>query len=136
MTQRDGKGRFIKGTTGNPGGRPRKADELRSLLEGDAKDVARKVIEAAKGGDMQACRIVVERILPPVRPAHACVAFDFDADASLTDQSRQILAAVAEGKLPPDQGKALLDGIAALSRVTEMDELARRIAAIEEQSNA
>lgn len=135
MAKRDSKGRFTKGSTGNPGGRPRKADELRSLLEGDAEEVARKVIAAAQGGDMNACKIVIERILPPIRPAHACVKFNFDPDAPLTDQARQILAAVAEGKLPPDQGRALMDGVAALSRVTEIDDLARRITAIEEQSS-
>ena len=69
MIKRNKRGQFTKGTTGNPGGRPRKADELRSLLEGDAEDVARKVIDAARGGDMNACKIVIERILPPIRPA-------------------------------------------------------------------
>ncbi|GHE19998.1 DUF5681 domain-containing protein [Halomonas urumqiensis] len=135
MAERDSKGRFTKGASGNPSGRPRKADELRQLLEGDAEEVARKVLEVARGGDMNACRLVLERLVPAVRPAHACVTFELDEEKPLADQGRQILAAVATGALPPDQGKALLDALAALARVTEIDEIDRRLKAIEEASN-
>ncbi|MDI5987023.1 DUF5681 domain-containing protein [Halomonas sp. M4R5S39] len=135
MAERDGKGRFTKGQSGNPSGRPRKADELRKLLEGDAEVVARKIIDAAKGGDMNACRMVVERILPAVRPAHACVTFSLDESKPLADQARQILTAIAAGQMPPDQGKALLDALASLVRVVELDEIDRRLKAIEETNS-
>lgn len=135
MSRRDERGRFKPGQSGNPKGRPAKAEELRRYMEGDAEEVAAKVIEAARNGDMQACRLVLERCVPAVKPAHACVTFDLDTTQPLTDQARQLLSAVAEGRLPPDQGKALLDGIAALTRVAELDEIERRMKAIEEASN-
>jgi hypothetical protein len=135
MTKRDAKGRFAAGQSGNPSGRPAKSDELRRLLEGEADAVARKVLEAAANGDMGAARLVLERCVPTQRPIYPPVAFDFDADAPLTDQARQILAAVAGGHLPADQGKALIDGIAGLVKVTEQDEIVRRIAEIENRVN-
>ena len=131
MTQRNARGQFIKGASGNPKGRPAKAEELRRHLEGDAQQVADKVLEAARNGDMQACRLVLERCVPAIKPASACVTFDLDPAQPLTDQARQVLSAIAQGALPPDQGKALLDGIAALVRVAEADELTRRLEAIE-----
>ena len=128
---RDEKGRFIPGSSGNPDGRPRKADELRRLLAEGADEAAQAVLEAAKGGDMHACRLVLERLVPAVRPAHQPVSFDLDPVASLSDQARQILSAAAQGELPTDQAKALLDALAALVRVVELDEIQRRLDALE-----
>lgn len=130
--ERDQQGRFKPGVSGNPNGRPKSADELRRLLSGHAEPVAKKVIEAAQGGDMQACRIVMERLLPAVRPAHAPVEFDIDPDAPLADQGKAVMVAIAAGQIPADQGKALLDGLSSLARVIEIDEIAARMEKIQE----
>lgn len=132
---RDKQGRFAKGVSGNPNGRPAKSDELRKLLEGSADEVASKVLEAAAAGDMGAARLVLERCVPTQRPVYPAVIFDLDPDAPLADQAKQVLVAVSRGELPPDQGRALLDGIASLTRVVELDEIARRLAELEERSH-
>ena len=135
MAKRDATGRFIKGVSGNPAGRPARADELRKLLDGDADEVARRVLEAAKGGDLRAAELVLARVVPVHRPAHAPVTFALDKDAPLADQGRAVMAAIAAGAIPPDQGRSLLDAIAALVQVVKVDELARRVAALEELPN-
>ena len=129
---RDAKGRWVKGASGNPNGQPSRAAELRRLLAEGADEVAAQVLQAAQGGDMHAARLVLERLVPAVRPAHQPVNFEFDADAPLADQARQILSAAAQGELPADQAKALLDALADLVRVVELDEIDRRLKAIEE----
>ena len=45
-----------------------------------------------------------------------------------------MLASVASGELAPGQGAALLGAIGTLARVTEIDELARRIEVLEEKN--
>lgn len=135
MAKRDARGRFQRGASGNPAGRPARADELRRLLDGDAEEVAAKVLEAAKGGDLRAAELVLARCVPVHRPAHQPVTFALDREAPLAEQGRAVLSAIAAGEIPPDQGKALLDAIAALTRVTELDEIERRMRAIEEQTN-
>lgn len=60
---------FAKGQSGNPAGRPAGSRNKTSLLaqellDGDAEDIVRKVIEKAKEGDATAMRLVMERILP------------------------------------------------------------------------
>lgn len=132
MSTRDTNGRFIKGQSGNPSGRPKKADELRQLLEGDATAVAEKVLKTAAAGDMTAARLVLERIVPAIKPTSEPVTFDLHGD-SLTEQAQSVLAAVADGVLPPDQGKALIDAIGSLVKVIDTDEVTRRLAALEEQ---
>ena len=135
MASRDAKGRFAKGKSGNPTGRPKAADELRRRLESGMDGAANAVLAAAEKGDMQACRLILERLLPAIRPAHAPVTFDLNENAPLADQARQILAAVARGELPPDQGRALVDAVAAVVLVVELDEIERRLNAIEDANN-
>ena len=86
---------------------------------------------AAKGGDVQAARLILERILPPVKAIEQAVELQLPTDGTLTAQGRAVLSAVASGDLAPSQGAALLGAIGTLARVTEIDELTARIAALE-----
>ena len=65
-------GRFVPGVSGNPAGKPpgaraRATHLAEKLMAGDAEAVVRAVIEAAKGGDMTAAKIILDRIAPPCR---------------------------------------------------------------------
>ena len=72
VEQAASRGRFKKGQSGNPAGRPRgRRDErvlfAQALLDGEAEAIIRKCIEMAKEGDRVCMKLCVERILPPVR---------------------------------------------------------------------
>src|SRR5271168_1880776 len=63
-------GPWPKGVSGNPAGMPKgtrhKATRAaEALLDGEADELTRLCIEKAKGGDMTALRLVMERIIPP-----------------------------------------------------------------------
>lgn len=136
-TEKDGstrnrRGQFKKGSSGNPGGRSGKAAELRRKLESSADNAVKVIMDAAKGGDMAACRLILDRVVPPSKPVFAPVAFELD-NSDLPSAARSVIEAVAAGELPADQGKMILDGLANVAKIIEITELEQRIASLEQE---
>ena len=98
-------------------------------------EIIGQLVEAAKGGDIQAARLLLERVLPPMKPTELPVPLALP-DGSLTDQGRAVLAAVSVGDLPPGQGAQLITAIGNLARVAEIDELIERIEKLEAAHHA
>jgi hypothetical protein len=115
---------FKKGASGNPAGRRRgivdKRARFRKLFEADAKEVIAKVLELAKDGDMDACKLVLERCAPKLRDETPRRRIALDPTMTLEAQGRAVVAAIAGGDLTPDEGAALLNG---LGRQGELEKL-------------
>lgn len=135
MTQRTTKGTFAPGHSGNPKGRPPdsgSARQIRARLAEDAEEVLATVLAAAKRGDMTAARIVLDRLCPPMKPTAAPVSVQLPEGAGLAGTARAFVEAAADGALPPDVAGQLVQAVAHLARVTEIDEIERRLAALED----
>lgn len=133
MSEPKKRGRWKAGESGNPNGRPPGTGEVAKLRASIAKHVPEiigQLMGAAKGGDVQAARLLLERVLPPTKPTELAVPLALP-DGSLTDQGRAVLSAVSMGDLAPGQGAQLLAAIGALARVAEIDELTERIEKLE-----
>lgn len=127
------------GQSGNPKGKTPGSGELQKLRASIAEHVPsilEQLVTAAQGGDIQAARLILERVLPPVKATEQAVELDLPADGTLTTTGRAVLSAVASGDLAPSQGAALLGAIGSLARVIEIDELDARLTKLEEQQNA
>ena len=123
--------RWKPGTTGNPKGRPPGKSEitrLRAKLAGDVPDIL-----AAKAGDVQAARLILERVLPPVKAIEQAVTLQLPTDGTLTAKAAAVLSAAAAGDLAPTQAAQLITALGSLAKIAEVDELARRIEALEAQ---
>lgn len=120
------------GTSGNPAGRKANpiSERFRQATESQMDAVIEAMITAAKAGDTSAAKLLIDRCIPPFKPVQPTSAFPLDGD-SLTAKAEAILAAVANGALAVQDAKALIDSIAALARITETEQLERRIAALE-----
>ena len=133
MTTKPKSSQWKKGQSGNPKGKPPGTGELqklRSAIGVHVPEIIQRLVDAAKDGDTQAARLILERVLPPIKATEQTQEINLP-DGTLTDQGRAVLAAVAAGEIAPGQGSALLGSIAGLARVAEVDELTKRIDALE-----
>ena len=133
MTEKKKPGRWKAGESGNPKGKPPGSGELQKLraaIGEHVPEIINQLVAAARGGDIQAARLILERVLPPVKAIEQAQAIELP-DGSLTDQGRAVLRSVAAGELAPGQGAQLLSAIGTLGKIAELDELAARITALE-----
>lgn len=124
------------GQSGNPKGRPAGSGEvakLRAVIADRVPELLAAMMARALDGDVGAARLLLERAIAPLKAAEQSQALSLP-DGTLTEQGRAVLASVAAGELAPGQGAALLGAIGTLARVTEIDELARRIEVLEEMN--
>jgi hypothetical protein len=121
---------------GNPGRRPGtrcKATMLaEKLLSKDIKDISNVVVGLAKGGDLDACKLILDRILPvpksrritfPMREIHSV--------ADVQEAMNGLWAAVASGGITPEDAQVLGKLLEQHAAVLESKDLEERIAALE-----
>ena len=132
MTSERNQGRFTKGTSGNPQGRPRKATaELEKALKKHGAELAGKLVEMALAGDSTALKICIDRIHAPLKPQAAPVELALPNEAGLAETGRLLIQAAARGEIPTDQANHLLNGLGALARLVELDEIQQRLERLE-----
>lgn len=128
--------RYKRGESGNPAGKPKgtpsKVTRLRALLEPHAEALIGKAVELAKSGDTVALRLCLERLIPALKVEGRPVMLPtLTPDGALAEQGRAVLIALADGSVTPDEAATLMQTVAGLARIVEVDELERRVAALE-----
>ena len=131
--------KFKKGQSGNPKGRPKGVVDRRSrylaLIEKRLPDVVNQVVSAALGGDMTACKILLDKILPSVRSTAPVMCLP-QSGKSATEQSSAVIEAMLNGSLAPDQAAAAMSVLVDHARVCELAELETRLVRLERRDNA
>lgn len=124
------------GQSGNPKGRPPGVGEvarLRAAIAEHVPEIVAQLVAAAKGGDVQAARLLLERVVPPMKAAEMPAALVLP-QGSITEQGRAVLSALGAGDIEPTQAAQLLTSLGTLARLIETDELTARVAALEGKS--
>ena len=134
MTEKKRVGKWKPGVSGNPKGKTPGSGELQKLratLAADVPGILAGLVTAAKGGDVQAARLILERILPPVKAIEQAVELQLPNDGTLTAKASAVLSAAAAGELAPGQAAQLIAALGTLAKISEVDELAARITTLE-----
>ena len=122
------------GQSGNPAGKKPgngKIDKLRAALAKELPEVLAALVAQAKAGDIGAIKLILERTVPALRPVDAASPLNLPAAGGLAEQGRAVLAALASGYLPVNQATGILQGLGNLAKLVELDELEKRVAALE-----
>lgn len=138
--RRDGAGRFRKGASGNPAGRPPgRRGHVAALLDQLATDAAPQAVErlgrAAMGGDVQAARVLLDRVWPV--PKGRRVVLDLPRIATPGDAAeaaQRIVAEAAAGAIAPDEAAALLALVTGAAQVGALADLERRLGDLERRA--
>lgn len=124
-----------KGQSGNPAGRPPgkpdKRSRFRRAIEGKGDDLVKVLVDAALGGDVQALKLCLDRLAPPIRPSAEPIEVDLPEEGTAAEQAAAVLAAIARGEVDPVNGKLLIDAISAVSSLSELPAILARLARLE-----
>jgi hypothetical protein len=135
------RGKFRRGRSGNPNGKPKGARNkstlaAEALLEGSLDKICKKVEEEALNGNMQAAKMILERFLPPRKDR--CIKIDLPPITTYADVLNAvgfIVNAVGKGKITPSEGELLSRTVESYSKALESYQLEARLKSIEENIN-
>ena len=124
---------FKKGNPGRPRGSRNKATlAAEAILDGEAEALARKAIELALNGDLQALRICLDRLLPPRRERPVRFTLPpIDTGADAGNVTAALISAVAHGELSPGEAASLVQMVEAHTRVLLVSDFEQRLTKLE-----
>ena len=131
-------GRWKAGVSGNPAGRTPGSGQLQKLRDAIAKDVPEilaSLVDAAKGGNITAARLILERVLPPLKAMEQAVALQLP-DGTLTAKAGALLDAAALGELTPAQATQLIAAVGTIGKIAMLDEFNARLTSLEQRNAA
>jgi hypothetical protein len=127
--------KFQKGKSGNPAGRPKSENTvLREKLQTLAPEIFERLAEKVEEGDMGAIKLVMDRILPSLRPTAQQITLP-NSGESLFQKADSVFSATVNGEVSADVSSQLITALAGMARIKEITELEQRIASLEEKSN-
>lgn len=129
--------KWKSGQSGNPAGRAAGTgalQKLRAEIAGHVPDILAGLVSAAKAGDVQAARLILERVLPALKPLEMpAVVPGILATGTMTAKAGAVLDAAMAGVLAPGQAAQLIAALGTVSKIAEVDDLMTRIEALEQR---
>jgi hypothetical protein len=132
----NGRGRpFARGNPGRRrGSKNRRSTISAALLVGEEQELVRKAVELAKAGDTHMLKFLLNRILPRDRAVQVDLPKMEYADDAV-EALGSIAQAISEGKISPSEGAALAAVVNSYARAIDLNDLVKRVEAMEFKLN-
>ena len=131
--------RFKPGQSGNPRGRPKGSRHkttlaIEKLLDGEGQEITLKAIELAKGGNMAAIRICLDRLAPPRKDQPILFTLPkMEKAGDATTASAAIVEAASAGELTPSEASELMKIVESYARTLQVSDFEARLERLENQ---
>jgi Family of unknown function (DUF5681) len=128
-------GRWQPGRSGNPAGRKPgtgSVQQLRAQIELLIPEIIQVLTMKAREGDIGAARLLLERVVPALKPLEAPQALQI-AEGDLSSKAKSIVALAASGDVSIGQASHLVSALGTVAKLIEVDELLKRVDALEKQ---
>ncbi len=125
---------YKPGESGNKKGRPAgqsAAVLIRNHIAEKMPSIIKVLTDAAEDGDIQACKILVDRVCPVLRPQ--AMSIDLPTTGTLAQKGDRIVKAMMSGQLAPDVGSQLLSALHTQAGTVDLTIVSERLDAIEKQ---
>ncbi len=129
---RDVAGRFVRGTSGNPGGRPRRDRVIGEMLDRMTPAVLGRCYEEAMGSSTADRKLILDRGAPVPRGGTTLDLGPLGTLADCRAAVQRIVDAMGAGELAPSDTAPLLSLIETARRTIETVDLAARLRELEE----
>ena len=130
---------FKWGQSGNPAGkkpgtRNRATVAAQVLLEGGLRAIAKVCVDKAKTGDLLACKLVLDKLIPNRRERAIDLRLPkLVGTAKIPQALADTLETVAQGKITPGEGQTVATILETYRRSMETTDLETRVRALEEK---
>ena len=114
-----------------------RAAHYRAMLEPHAEGLIQQVVDLAKGGDMAALKLCLDRLCAPLRATDRLITIEgMESCKELSDKGDLILVRVATGDITPAEASSLMGAISSQAKIIEADELERRVSELENRNES
>jgi hypothetical protein len=123
---RDSRGKFAKGNSGKPKGVKHKPKiDVMALIEPHVRELVERLRDAAASGDVQAAKVLLDKVVPSAKPVDRPIELTELADPSLTTQERlsRLNTAIFEGRVSLDQGAVLSRMLESQARILDLEKV-------------
>jgi hypothetical protein len=131
-------GKFRKSQSGNPNGKTKGTKNratlaAEQLLQGDLDNICRRLIEEDLIGNMQAIKLVLDRVLPPKKDRVIDVQLPkLQTTDDAVNAISIIIDPVASGEITPSEGEAMSRDVDAFIKTFQAHEIEKRVSMLEQ----
>lgn len=103
------------------------------MIDGEVEEIIRGLIDRAKNGDFRAQKLLLERMLPPLRSRAPTIGLPLiETPSEIVTAYSVVWAAVREGQLTLEDAERLVRLLEAKQKAIETSELAAEVERIKE----